>query len=158
MRTVRAAVDRGLEAVLAVLFATMTSTVVWQVAARYLIGRPSPWTDELARFLLIWLGLLGASYASGRRLHLAIELWERSVVWRRWSRRISLLATLAFGALVLGAGGGFLVALQSDLGQRSAALGLPLGCVYAVLPISGALVAFYAIAELIGGAKPEETP
>ncbi|HVR28111.1 MAG TPA: TRAP transporter small permease [Thermoanaerobaculia bacterium] len=156
MQGARAVVDRALEALLAALFAALTLDVGWQVATRFLLGRPSPWSEELARFLLIWLGLLGASYALGRRMHLAIELFARRVQWRRWSRRFTLASTLAFALAVLGAGGTHLVALQLELGQRSAALAIPMGWVYLALPIAGGLMAFYTLAELAEGSRPEE--
>ena len=58
----------------------MVLNVSWQVLTRYLaqfhiIDQASTATEELARFLLIWLGLLGASYATGQKMHLAIDLW-----------------------------------------------------------------------------------
>ena len=149
MKAVRAAVDRVLETILAALFAAMTIDLAWQVATRFLLARPSPYTEELARFLVIWLGLLGAAYALGGRMHLAIELWQGTAAGRRWSRRASSAATLAFALGILGAGGGSLVALQVELGQRSPALGLPMGWVYAALPIAGGLMAFYVAAEAV---------
>lgn len=35
----------------------------WQAAARYLLDQPPAWTEELARYLMVWAGLLGASCA-----------------------------------------------------------------------------------------------
>jgi TRAP-type C4-dicarboxylate transport system permease small subunit len=55
--------------------------------------------------------------------------------------REAVVAVFALGVLVVG--GARLVALSLELGQRSPALGLPLGWVYAVLPVSGALVLFH---------------
>ncbi|MEX2603130.1 MAG: TRAP transporter small permease subunit, partial [Gracilimonas sp.] len=66
--------DRFLEHFLAGLMAIMLISVSWQVISRYLLGDASSFTDELARYLLIWVGLLGAAYASGQRLHLAIDI------------------------------------------------------------------------------------
>lgn len=61
---------RALENILAhllvVLMGLMVLNVLWQVFSRYVIGEPSAFTDELARFLMIWLGLLGAAYVSGK--------------------------------------------------------------------------------------------
>ena len=57
----RKALDIILERILIMLMVLMVFDVVWQVASRYLIGIPSTFTDELAGFLLIWLGLLGAA-------------------------------------------------------------------------------------------------
>ncbi|WP_316931840.1 TRAP transporter small permease [Parabacteroides distasonis] len=48
--------------------------MLWQVLSRYILVSPSSVTDELAGYLLIWVGLLGAAYVSGKNEHLAIDL------------------------------------------------------------------------------------
>lgn len=48
-------------AVAAVL--VMLGAAIWQVIARYLLAQPPVWTEELARFSMVWAGLLGASCA-----------------------------------------------------------------------------------------------
>ncbi len=58
------AVSRALDAVLVVLMALVVLNVAWQVVSRYGLGRPSSFTDELSRFLLVWIGLLGAALAA----------------------------------------------------------------------------------------------
>ena len=134
-------VDRVLEAVLATLMAGMVLAVLWQVATRYLLRDPSSVTEELARFGLMWLGLLGASYGFGKNAHLAVELIPKS-------RSLDLfvaaaVATFAIAVLVIG---GFrLVDATLALGQTSAALQVERGYVYLALPLSGALVLFYTV-------------
>ena len=55
------------------LFLTiLVFTVAWQVISRYVFNSPSIFTDELARFLLMWIGMLGATYALEQR---GIYLW-----------------------------------------------------------------------------------
>ena len=66
--------NKGLEALLVFLMSVLVIDVLWQVAARYLLSNPSSFTDELAGFLLIWVGLLGAAYVAGRKEHLAIDI------------------------------------------------------------------------------------
>ena len=68
------AVDSVLRAVLALLLLVMVAAVTWQVVSRYLLDDPSSWTEELARFVLIWIGLLGGAHAYRRRLHLGLDL------------------------------------------------------------------------------------
>ncbi|MDP7572961.1 MAG: TRAP transporter small permease subunit, partial [Myxococcota bacterium] len=72
--SVRAAVDRVLGTLLVVLMAASVVNVLWQVLSRYVLGSPSSFTDELARYLLVWVGLLGSAYAAGQRLHVAVDL------------------------------------------------------------------------------------
>ena len=149
MRRLRALVDRSLERVLAMLMALMVVNVCWQIVTRFVLRNPSSFTEEAARFLLIWVGLLGASYALGQRMHLAIDVLARwQPAWRPGLRAGSLAATAAFAFLVLGVGGARLVLLTLELGQTSAALGWSLGYVYVALPLCGALMTFYALSEL----------
>lgn len=139
--------DRVLGTVVSVLMAALVFDVIWQVVTRFFLAQPSSFTDELARFLLIWVGLLGAAYAVGQRLHLAIDL----VSERLEPRRRQLLGVviesvvLLFAVGVLLVGGWKLMSLTLLLGQTSAALGIPLGYVYSVLPLSGAIMSFYAL-------------
>lgn len=147
MPRLKAYVDRLLGSTVALLMGLAVLNVLWQVFTRFVLGDPSAFTDELARYLLIWVGLLGSSYATGQRLHLAIDLLPTLLTGR--AKRILQLVidacVLVFALGILVGGGAHLVGLTTALGQTSAALGLPLGIVYAVLPISGALMAFYAI-------------
>jgi TRAP-type C4-dicarboxylate transport system permease small subunit len=142
----RGGVDRALEALLAILMAGMVLAVLWQVFARFILRAPSSVTEELVRFGLIWLGLLGASYGFGKRSHLAIDLLARSL--RRRQRVVLSLAVevlvVAFAFLVLIFGGARLVELTLALGQSSAALQIERGYVYLALPLSGAFILFYA--------------
>ena len=141
-------VDRALAWACVVLMGASVLNVTWQVLARFVLGSPSGFTDELARFLLIWLGLLGAAYAVGQRMHLAIDLLPRALDGKPVQRAALGIvlqgAVLLFAGGVMLYGGGNLVRLTTLLEQRSAALGLSLGAVYSVLPLAGACVAFYA--------------
>lgn len=132
------------------LMAMMTVNVVWQVVSRYLLGAPSSWTEELARFLLIWLGLLGAAYVAGQKKHLAITLLPSKLTQKKRQGLERLIAVLIiiFALVAFVVGGASLVYITFDLEQNSAALGIPLGVVYAVVPLSGLLVVLYKILEL----------
>ncbi len=155
----RAALDRALATLLVVLMALMVVNVLWQVASRYLMRNPSTFTDELSRFLLIWTGLLGAAYATSRRLHLAIDLLPSRArpPHRRWYQ-VFIASMGAFFGLVMALGGSWLVYTVSYLGQTSAALGLPMGGVYAALPLSGLLIAYYSLDNLWQDLRSTEAP
>lgn len=143
----RRGLDRTLEAALFVSLSAMTLAVLWQVASRFLLGDPSSITEELARYLMMWVGLLGATYAIGQGLHPSVgsvHLWlARVVPFARSARHAPRLLVAVFGALVLLVGGSELVRLTFELRQTSAALQLPLGWVYSVLPLSGVLLLLY---------------
>jgi len=96
---------------------------------------------------MIWVGLLGASYAAGKRMHLAVDLLPTKLTGRP-KHYLGLVIegfTLIFALLVLVVGGVRLVWVMLYLGQTSPALQIPMGYVYLVVPVSGLLIAFYAV-------------
>ena len=125
-----------LEMFLVILVSVLVVDVLWQVFSRYLLSSPSSFTDELAGFLLIWVGVLGAAYVAGRKEHLAIDiLVQRSPPARQ--RRLQFIIhtlILLFALFVMVIGGTSLVYTRFVLDVKSAALQLPLGYVYIVLP------------------------
>jgi TRAP-type C4-dicarboxylate transport system permease small subunit len=150
-----AALDRVLAALLTLLLVAMIAAVTWQVVSRYLLGNPSGWTEELARFLLIWIGIFGGAFAYHRRLHLGVELLGERLEGapRRWHGRFLDACVLAFAIAILGVGGSSLVALTHELAQFSPALGLPMAVVYLCLPASGVFMAVSALAALADGRR-----
>lgn len=139
--------DTTLGTTLTVLMALMVINVVWQVTSRYVLQSPSDFTDELAGFMLIWLGLLGASYATGKHLHLAIDLLPRSLEGNA-KRNLQVLINLlviVFALLVMVVGGSRLVYITNILGQTSSALHIRLAYVYAILPVSGVFIILYSV-------------
>ncbi len=141
----REKIDRGLEMVLLGLFSIMLISVIWQVFSRFILGSPSTITDELSSFGLIWVGLLGAAYATGKNLHLAIDLLPTELVQKNrvFFDGFVLLSISVFSLAVLVIGGGRLSWITFVLEQRSAAMQLPLGIIYLILPVSGLLIIYY---------------
>jgi len=140
-------VDRLLGGVLALLMGALVLDVLWQVFTRFVLRSPSAFTDELARYLLIWVSLLGGAYTAGQRMHLAIDLLPTRLTGRARHALGAFIegVVLLFAAGVMVVGGARLVGLTLLLGQTSAALEIPLGYVYTVLPLSGALIVFYSL-------------
>ena len=66
MKKIRAQVDALIGKFLVAILGVMVINVLWQVFTRYFTDNPSSFTDELARYLMIWLGILGAAYVAGR--------------------------------------------------------------------------------------------
>ena len=130
--------------------AVMVVDVLWGVFTRYVMGAQSPWTEELARFLLIWIGILGAAFASGKRMHLAIDILPTALEGSRkrlLENGINVIILL-FAVAVLLIGGSRLVFVTSKLGQVSTSLDLPLAVVYAIVPISGLFIVIYKLLDL----------
>lgn len=143
----RARIDRTLERLLILIISIMLIAVIWQVVSRYLIGTPSTLTDEIASFSLIWLGLFGAAYATGKELHLAIDLISVKTIQKypKLFSGIVSFSVLIFAFFVMVIGGLRLCWITYTLDQRSAALEIPLAYIYLVVPISGLLIVYYSV-------------
>lgn len=147
----RKQIDNILARFLVLIMAVMVLNVLWQVASRFLLGSPSSFTDELARYLMIWIGILGAAYISGRNLHVAIDVLPSKFSQPTQNTLILIVRMLIilFCLLVMVIGGVKLVYITYVLGQNSPALQVPLATVYIVIPISGLLIIYYKIADIL---------
>jgi TRAP-type C4-dicarboxylate transport system permease small subunit len=147
MQTILKKLDSFLALFLMILMATIVIDVTWQVLSRFIVGKPSSVTEEIARFLLVWIGLLGAAYAYRMHSHLGLDIvTEKLSPEKKHSAEIfSQVMSFIFAAWVMVYGGVNLVKLQFDLGQTSAALEINMGYVYSVIPIAGLLICIYAI-------------
>lgn len=139
-------IGRILAVFLTILMAVMLLDVTWQVFTRFILKNPSAFTEELAGFLLIWIGLLGASYAFYTRAHLGIDLLTNQLTgFRRQLVAVVMnLIVLAFAFFIMVIGGIRLVNLTFTLKQISPALGIEMGYVYLVIPLAGGLIIYFA--------------
>ena len=147
----RKQIDKILGNFLALLMGIMTLDVLWGVFTRYAMGNQSGWSEELARFLLIWIGILGAAYAAGQDMHLSIELLMHKLQ-KKGQIRLKLLISFliaAFAFTVMVIGGGRLMYITQELGQLSPALRVPMAVVYSVAPLSGILVIYYKACDVV---------
>lgn len=144
-------VDKALQKLLITLMALLLIDVSWQVLTRFILANPSSFTEELARFLLIWIGLLGAAHAYRHKMHLGVDIFVNSLspYFALLTQRFVQIVTIAFALGVLGYGGIKLMLLAFHLDQNSAAMQINMGWVYIVLPASGVLFALFALEQLI---------
>lgn len=135
---------------LMVIMAVMVMNVTWQVFSRYVIQSPSSFTDELSRYLLVWLGMLGAAYVAGQGNHLAIDILPTKLTGEAKRKLLMVInvVIILFVIPVMIMGGTNLVYITFILEQKSATLQLPLAYVYMMIPFSGLLVLFYQLVDL----------
>lgn len=150
MRAIKIQLDKVIGIMLMIIMAFMVLNVSWQVFSRYVLQAPSSFTDELSRYLLVWLGMLGAAYVAGQDNHLAIDILPTKLkgeAKRKLLAVISIVIVL-FVIPVMIIGGINLVYITYTLEQKSATLQLPLAYVYMMIPFSGLLVLFYQFVNL----------
>lgn len=153
MNRLRRLLDLCLGSVIAVLLAALVVVLCWQVFSRYGLNAPSTLTEEMLRFGVIWLSLLGAAYATGQGTHMAIDL-ARDMATGRPKQVLEMLVPIAFiifalAVLVIGGLRGVEIAAR----QVSPVLRVPMGWIYASLPTSGVLIILYSVMNLIDLAR-----
>lgn len=125
-----------------------------QVVARYLFHAPPGWLEELARYCMVWSGLLGASCAYRRGMDPALAqppAWVRRAL-PRIAGMLRPLVALVFTSVLLLTSIGFLQRhgyLVTDLLRVNSAL------VVAIVPITAALISLHALAELSAAGRAE---
>jgi TRAP-type C4-dicarboxylate transport system permease small subunit len=146
----RIIIDKLLGGLVTILMGVLVLNVLWQVASRFIFMHPSSFTDELAGYLLIWVGLMGAAYATGQKQHLAIDLLSAKLSDHNkkiQSTTINVLIAI-FALVILIGGGSNLVYISFHLDQVSSALRIPIGYVYMVLPLSGIFIIYYVLNDI----------
>lgn len=147
---------RLLEFMLIVAMGTLVIDVLWGVLSRMLassgvLASQSSWTEELARYLMIWVGLLGACLAFEKRAHLGVDYFVGK--FHPSGQKILKLVALAVvvwfavGALIIG--GWELVSRTLALKQYTPALGIPKAWVYLVVPISGVFTVIFTLGQMV---------
>lgn len=163
MKKISHHLEQALAALLVGLMGVMVIDVTWQVLTRFVLANPSSFTEELARFLLMWIGLMGAAYAYRKHSHLSLDLLLQSA---SNTRKVILLriihcVSFTFAATAMVYGGTQLMALTLSLKQTSASLGVPMGYVYSCIPLSGILICWFALDNIFHPqpiALPDQDP
>ena len=152
-----ALLDRVLATFCVVLCVGLVISVVWQVFSRYVLNDPSAFTDETARFLFIWVGLVGAAYGLGKKKHLAIDLLlmklETSPKKQAFLQFIINLISVFFIVIIMCYGGMKLVLDTLEAGQISPVLGIQMGLVYLALPVSGFFMLIFLARDLVADVR-----
>ncbi|WP_026955696.1 TRAP transporter small permease [Algoriphagus vanfongensis] len=142
---IKSKLDQFIAHLLVALMGLMVLNVTWQVVSRYVFKNPSSFTDELARYMLVWLGMLGAAYVAGKNEHIAIDILLTKMKEKARTKMMILIncCILVFAIGVMVIGGSNLVYITFILSQKSATLQIPLAFVYGIIPFSGLLVLYY---------------
>ncbi len=135
----------------------MAVVVFLQVIFRYVLNLPLFWTEELARYCLVWSSLLGSAVAVKRSRHIAVTiLMERfPPALRRGLTMVALISVAAILAIILW-GGIQLVAITRT--QISPALRISMSLPYLAVPVGAGLMLLHtmvSIFETLAARVPE---
>ncbi|MFZ7112530.1 MAG: TRAP transporter small permease [Desulfatiglandales bacterium] len=145
--------NRLCEIALIVILGAMAIVVFLQVLFRYVLHLPLFWTEEFARYCLVWASLLGASVALKRQEHIAVTFFLERLP-QRIARIVTIVGRISVGLIlaVMTWGGAMLVMVTSF--QISPALRIPMAIPYLALPIGSAVMLFHMI-TIIFSQRPE---
>ncbi|MEK7710073.1 MAG: TRAP transporter small permease [candidate division NC10 bacterium] len=121
------------------ILALMTLAVFLQVVLRYAFSTGIEGLDEVPRYLFVWLVMIGAAAAMHRGEHTALDYFRNRLL-PRGQALVTLLTSAAGMLLFLSLIKSSVVLVPNAQLQTSAGLGLPLGYVYAAVPVGSALI------------------
>jgi TRAP-type transport system small permease protein len=131
--------ERLMDAMMAVALAIMVTTISYQVFGRYVLGKAPAWTEELTRFLLIWMTMLGsaASLRHGGHITVTFLVEMLNPFWQAIFLIIRDVFLVAVSGIFMYFGLKF---AMLNGAQESAALEIPMMIPYAALPACGFLI------------------
>jgi TRAP-type C4-dicarboxylate transport system permease small subunit len=135
-------------ATLITLVAVMTLIVFLQVVYRYVLIQPLHWSEELARYLFIWLSILGAALGLQKRGHFGLDFFYRMLPGRR-RRFLQFLIHLLVGGVILVILIQGIKLVQATILQKSPAMEISMGWAYACLPIGAGLMLIHLLVIII---------
>lgn len=139
-----------------VLFSVLVVVVVWQVFTRQVLGAPSPWTTVTAQYMFVWLSLFAATLVFGERGHIAVDVLAQRApgISRRVLMILVQACTLAFAGLGMVWGG--LRGMSMSWDQVIPGFPFTVGHMYLALPVTGLMIAFLALEDLLLAARGDD--
>lgn len=139
------------ESIVVVLFISMVLLTFTQVLSRFVFNLSLGWSEEVSRFIFVWLVYISAAMAAKHRRHIRVEiidtLFPRAI--SKWFGVLSDLLWIAFTVYVAFYGYE-MVAMVTEHGQLSPAVQLPMGFVYSIIPLGFGLIALRVLQGIIG--------
>lgn len=145
---ISAAIDGLVDRVAIVLFVVIFAAVLAQIVMRYMFDDPLIWSEELSRYLFIWIALLGWTLASRNHTHITVRLFVDML-----PRRVRPLAEAANAFLVLAFAGVLfwlgieLVVVSTDV--PTITLFFNFAVIYAAVPVTAAVIVLHCVRDIV---------
>lgn len=149
LTSLRKTIDTVLSCAFGLLFAFMVCIGTYQIVTRYFFNSPSTVSEELLTYSFTWMALLASAYVFGKRDHMRMGFLADKVTGTPkliLETVIELLIMAMVGCVMIF--GGFSI-MKLTMTQSTASLGIPMGVIYTILPVSGILIFVYGILNII---------
>ncbi len=148
MQGLRKILDKAIMVFCVFLFMMMTVVGTYQIVTRYFFNSPSTISEEIITYSFTWLSILSAAYVFGSRGHLSMAfIYNKFTGAKRVCLDILSEVLVIITALLLLVYGGYIMAAE-NMSQLTASLGVNMGIMYAVLPLSGVIITIYGLLNL----------
>lgn len=149
LHSFRKGINVILSSACAVIFAFMVCIGTYQIVIRYFFNSPSTVSEELLTYSFTWMALLASAYVFGKRDHMRMGFLADKLTGtpKKILEIVIEFMIMGFSASVM-VWGGYTI-MQLSMTQVTASLGIPMGVVYIVVPLSGVLVVIYSVLNII---------
>jgi len=139
--------DHLLEMILAALLALLCLDVLMGVVTRYAFNQPFAWSEEIARYLFIWISFVGGAVAVKHQANFGLDLVSGRLSARgRWFLGLAVdVAVAAFGLALLYFGWQILPLVRMG---RGSAIDISMDWVFLAIPVGGFLIIWYSLVHL----------
>ena len=158
MQGLRNVMDKCIMTFCVFLFMMMTVVGTYQIVTRYFFNSPSTISEELITFSFTWLSILSASYVFGQRGHLCMAfVYSKFTGAKRVFLDMFSELLVMVTAVMLLIYGGYVMAAE-NMTQLTASLGVNMGVIYGVLPLSGLIILVYGVMNFLEMIKKLSDP
>ena len=144
---IRNVMNKVIRIVCILLFAFMVIIGTYQILVRYIFNSPSTVSEELLTYSFAWMAMFATAYVFGKRDHMGFLADKLNKKKLTILNAIIEIIIIAFALIVMVYGGISITSLSMT--QKTASLGIPMGYVYIVIPITGVVIAVYGILNVI---------
>ena len=150
LNNIRKVINTVIKIACILLFGFMVIIGTYQILVRYIFNNPSTISEELLTYSFTWMSLFAAAYVFGKREHMRMGFLADKLNKKKLTILNSIIEiiTIAFALIVMVYGGVSITSLSMT--QKTASLGIPMGYIYIVLPITGIIITLYGILNIIG--------
>lgn len=132
----------------AVLLAVLVATTLLQVLSRYVVRQPFDWTEEAARYLFVWVGMLGAGIAAKDRAHFFVDLLLERMP-PRLGKYVTVVTGVVSSTFLLAVSWAALELALSNGVQDSPVLTIPMSVPYLAIPVGLGLMALFTVSDTV---------
>lgn len=140
-------IDTVLCRLLAIILAAMTGIIFTQVFSRYILNYSFSWSEEVSRYLFLWLIFAGLPTLIYRNAMTAFDMVIKKLSGMSKKAAAALIAIGNLSFLVLLTMGSIPL-VQRQFSQMATSIPIPIGLVYMIMPISGVLSIIVTIERL----------